>query len=132
MVVSDPEPVTGYATVGVTWAPSATAGSDVRVWPRTRLDGTWSDWADFEYDADHEPDPSSGEGRASRPGTDAYAVGEVDAVQVKLAASSAAAVPTDLRLAVVDPGAETSPQRSTAAIPADAAGDAGRALLTPP
>ena len=124
VVVSDPEPVTGYATVGVTWAPSATAGSDVRVWARTRLDGTWSDWADFEYDADHEPDPSSGEGRASRPGTDAYAVGEVDAVQVKLAASSVAAVPTDLRLAVVDPGAETSPQRSTAAIPADAAGDA--------
>ena len=126
VVLSKPEPVTGYGTVGVTWAPSPATGSDVRVWARTRLDGTWGDWVDFEYDAEHEPDPSSGDGQSARPGTDAYPVGEVDAVQVKVSAPSVESLPTDLRLAVVDPGAEASPRRSTAAIPAEVeeAGDA--------
>ncbi len=129
VVVSTPEPVTGYGTVGVTWAPSSSTSPEIQVWARTRLDGAWGEWVDFEYDAEHEPDPSSGEGEAARPGTDAYPVGEVDAVQVKLSAPSVEGLPTDLRLAVVDPGVETSPRRATAAIPAEGE-DAGDAELS--
>ena len=103
-VTSLPEPVVGYGAVGVTWAPGTTipeGGITLQV--RSRTGGTWSGWMDIGYDPEHGPDPGSAEARHARPGTDALLVGDVDEVQVR-ARRDGAALPADLRLAVVDPG----------------------------
>lgn len=102
-IVSDVLPVDGYGTVGVTWAPSAKVGEDaIGVEVRTKTDGKWSGWTAAEYHDDHGPDPRSVEGKHTRPGTDALLIGDVDAVQVKVATDKAA--PADMKVAVIDPG----------------------------
>ncbi|MFD4324259.1 N-acetylmuramoyl-L-alanine amidase [Nocardioides sp. NPDC058538] len=104
-VTSLPQPVDGFGTVGLTWAPGAVVpeeavGADVR----TLEDGTWSDWQALDVHVDdHAPDPGSAEADGSRPGTMEAIVGEVDQVQTRLRLTGAR-VPADLRLAVITPG----------------------------
>ncbi len=144
-VLSAPVPTTGFATVGVTWAHDVRlADDDISVAVRTSERGTWSDWETLDYDADHGPDPGSAEARrASRPGTDAMVVGDVDDVQVR-ATTADGTVPEDMRLAVVDPGVDVHPRTAAPAIDTGApegatGGDAqlvasaltGPALVTP-
>lgn len=114
-VLSTPQPVSGYASVGVTWSadqPAArsadghaheSAGSfEVR----TRTDGVWTDWESMDYHDEHAPDPGSVEDQQARPGTDAYVVGDVDDVQVRVTTEGAA--PGGMDLAIVDPGEAAS------------------------
>ena len=104
-VTSLPQPVDGFGTVGLTWAPGAVVpeeavGADVR----TLEDGTWSAWQALDVHVDdHAPDPGSAEADGSRPGTMEAIVGEVDQVQTRLRLTGAQ-VPADLRLAVITPG----------------------------
>ncbi|HQR26541.1 MAG TPA: FG-GAP-like repeat-containing protein [Nocardioides sp.] len=105
-LLSRPQVVTGYGAVGVTWAHGQEL-PDTRVGfqARTRTGSVWSGWTELPYDEEHGPDPDSPEGRHARPGTDPLLVGEVDQVQVRAEAS--AALPPDMKLAVIDPGAST-------------------------
>ncbi|WP_406027449.1 N-acetylmuramoyl-L-alanine amidase [Nocardioides sp. NBC_00850] len=111
-VISLPQPVDGFGTVGLTWAPGAVVpeeavGADVR----TLEDGTWSAWQALDVHVDdHAPDPDSAEADGSRPGTMEAVVGEVDQVQTRLRLTGAE-VPADLRLAVITPG-EAAASRS--------------------
>ena len=114
-LVSDPQPVTGYGAVGVTWAPGPVLGEeDIAVEVRTKDAGGWSGWTEAHYSDEHGPDPDSQEAVTARPGTDELLVGEVDEVQVRI--DSAGASPADLKLAVIDPGVATSSDRERAAI----------------
>ncbi|MDN4175027.1 FG-GAP-like repeat-containing protein [Nocardioides sp. SOB77] len=102
-VVAEPQPVSGYGAVGVTWRHGQEIADDaISFQVRTETDGDWSGWAAMAYHDEHGPDPDSAEARHARPGTDEMFVGEVDRVQVRV--RSEAGVPQDLRLAVVDPG----------------------------
>ena len=119
-LVSDPQRLSGYGTIGVTWAPGQTPSPDeITVQTRTSTDGAeWSQWLDIEYHDDHGPDPGSEEARGARPGTDALVVGEVGEVQVRVR-TAAGPVPTDLRLALIEPGEaattrEEAPELDTA------------------
>jgi hypothetical protein len=113
-VVSEPEPVEGFGTVGVTWKDGQRLDEeDVQVSVRTRQDGAWSQWQEMHFDADHAPDPGSpdAEGeRAVREGTDAVVVGDVDDVQVRAVAADGRA-PKGLSLSIVDPGEEAEVDR---------------------
>ncbi|MEO5853484.1 MAG: FG-GAP-like repeat-containing protein [Nocardioides sp.] len=127
-VVSAPQRVLGYGTVGVTWDPrDEFADGAISVQARTRTEGRWSGWTSVPYDAEHGPDPGSAEARHSRAGTDPLLIGHVDRVQVR--STSPAAAPADMRLAVIGPGAAkvttttARPAIDTAALPS------GRALL---
>ena len=104
--VSDPTPVHGYATVGVTWkAGTELAEDDIAVQVRTRKDGAWSDWTPAAYHDEHGPDAGTAEAaRVARPGTDAVVIGDVDEVQMRAETVDGQA-PSDLKLAVIDPGA---------------------------
>lgn len=109
-VTSDPVPVEGYGAVGVTWAPGQSVEDDtIGLEVRYRDAGTWSGWVALEYHDDHGPDPDSPEARTARPGTDPMLVGEVEQVQVRVAADSAA--PADMKLAVIDPGQSSATER---------------------
>lgn len=113
-VTSLPQPVDGFGTVGLTWAPGAVVPEEaVRADVRTLEDGTWSDWQALDVHVDdHAPDPDSAEADGSRPGTMEAVVGEVDQVQTRLRLTGAQ-VPADLRLAVITPGeAEASRSES--------------------
>ena len=102
-VTSQPLPVDGFGTVGVTWAPGTQVeDDDIAVAVRTRTGDAWSEWTPAEYHDEHGPDPASPEGQRARPGTDAVLVGDVDQVQVRVETS--AAPPADLKVAVIDPG----------------------------
>ncbi|MEX0429692.1 FG-GAP-like repeat-containing protein [Nocardioides sp. DS6] len=123
VVTSDPQRVTGFGVVGVTWSHADQVDpSHVAVQIRTENDGRWSAWKALENDDDG-PDPSSAEGKAARPGTIEGLVGHVEQVQARLTATGVA-VPADLKLAIVDPG---TPSATTSERPAidtgDAAGD---------
>ncbi|WGL51519.1 FG-GAP-like repeat-containing protein [Nocardioides sp. BP30] len=103
-ITSTPQRVTGFGTVGVTWEHGDDLKpSQVRVRLRTEKNGTWSGWKKVDYDVDG-PDPSSSEGRRSRPGTMEALVGHVDQVQVRMRVIGVDA-PPDLKLAVIAPGA---------------------------
>ena len=130
-VVSPPVRAEGYATVGVTWAHGVRLADDeISVSVRTLDDGEWSAWQPMDYDADHGPDPGTEEAAAAaRPGTDAVVVGDVDDVQVR-AATADGTVPEDLRLEVVDPGADVAPRTAAPAIDtADLTQEQGDAVL---
>jgi hypothetical protein len=126
-VVSEPEPVSGFATVGVTWAEGQELSEEqVAVELRTLVDGTWSEWQEMHFDPDHQPDAGT-EGTAVREGTDAVVVGDVDDVQVR-AVSDTGVSPEGLALAIVDPGedqelveAETADTTPAATYSGDAA-----------
>ncbi|MCW2849414.1 MAG: N-acetylmuramoyl-L-alanine amidase, family 2 [Marmoricola sp.] len=109
VALSDPQPVRGYATVGVTWEHGVQyAENQLAVQVRTEKQGTWSGWMTVAYHDDHGPDGGSSEeeARNERPGTDALVIGDVDFVQMR-AQSSNGVVPPDLKLAVIDPGTGT-------------------------
>ena len=106
VALSDPQPVRGYATVGVTWKHGVDYADDsVAVQVRTENNGTWSEWMDAAYHDEHGPDGSSAEqaARKERPGTDALVIGDVDRVQMKTETTDGT-TPPGLKLAVVDPG----------------------------
>ena len=106
-LVSRPEAVVGYGTVGVTWEHGVQVPQDELTFQvRTRTGDTWSDWMKLAYDAEHGPDPASQEAKGARPGTDALIVGDVDQVQVR-ALAVRGRVPADMKLAVIDPGKAT-------------------------
>jgi hypothetical protein len=114
-LLSLPVPVTGFGTVGVNWArgpeiPELAARFEIR----TRTGDTWSEWVTLPYEPDHAPDPDSREGRRARPGTEPMLVGDVDEVQVREQTSHP--LPADMRLAVIDPGAEGATTMQRAAI----------------
>lgn len=115
-VTSGALPVSGYGTVGVTWAHGVAVADDaIKVKVRTRNgSGAWSGWTAAEYHDEHGPDPRSAEGRGTRPGTDAVLVGDVDQVQVKV--TTAKAAPADMKLAVIDPGTPTATAQEKPAI----------------
>jgi hypothetical protein len=124
VALSDPTPVRGYATVGVTWKHGVQYAEDnVAVQVRTETNGAWSDWMDAAYHDEHGPDGGSAEGaaRKERPGTDALVIGDVDRVQMR-AETTDGTTPPDLKLAVIDPGTGTmvkqSPAIDTATLPA--------------
>ena len=83
LALSAPVPAPGFATVGAVWdAGAAVSGRQVAV--RTRTSGAWSSWTAMHADAEHGPDPGTAEAAGSRPGTDPYVVGDVDAVQLRM------------------------------------------------
>jgi hypothetical protein len=109
VALSDPQPVRGYATVGVTWKQGVEYAEDhLAVQVRTEKNGTWSDWMEAEYHDEHGPDGGSTEqeARDERPGTDALVIGDVDRVQMR-AETVDGSTPPDLKLAVIDPGTGT-------------------------
>ena len=119
VVLSDPLPVSGYGTVGVTWSGATTEPTlvegEIDVEVRTRdAAGAWSGCTEAKYSDEHGPDPDSPEGIGDRPGTDELLVGEVDEVQVRVDTEGTA--PSDLRLAVIDPGTPATTEREGAAI----------------
>ncbi|MGO4255840.1 FG-GAP-like repeat-containing protein [Marmoricola sp. RAF53] len=113
--VSSPTKVHGYATVGVTWKSGTRLAEDqIAVQVRTQKDGVWSGWTTAAYHDEHGPDAGSAESRRIRPGTDAVVVGDVDAVQMRAETTDGQA-PSDLELAVIDPG-QTAEKKAPAAI----------------
>lgn len=112
-IVSDPQDVQGFGTVGVTWQHGQDiAEGDISFELRTRTDGDWSPWQELTYHDEHGPDDGSAEARRARPGTDEALVGHVDQVQVKAEVASDQ-VPSDLTLAVIDPGKATATTTQT-------------------
>jgi hypothetical protein len=102
-LTSVPQQVTGYGSIGVTWAHGIQPSEkDLSFEVRSRTDGAWSDWTDLEYHDDHGPDPDSAEARHARPGTDPLLIGRVDQVQVR--ADARLFLPSDMQLAVIAPG----------------------------
>jgi hypothetical protein len=113
-LVSTPQRVDGYGSIGVTWAHGVRLADDaIGVQVRTRTGDTWSGWSDVEYHEEHGPDPTSPEGRRARPGTEPVVVGDVDQVQVKI--DSRTQPPSGLTLALIDPG---TPKRTARELPA--------------
>jgi hypothetical protein len=127
--LTGPEPVSGYATVGVTWKHGEVVDDeDITVSVRSLADGAWSNWEEIEYHDEHAPDPGSEEATRARPGTDPIVVGAVDQVQVK-AETATGEVPADMRLALVDPGQASEPVVEEPAIDtAELGADAGLSL----
>ena len=114
-VVSKPQAVTGFAAIGVTWQPGVGLEEDqISVQVRTRTADAWSEWETLEYDDEHGPDAGSAEAVDARPGTEPMFVGDVDEVQVE-ARTEGVALPDDLSLALVDPGAAQASETATAA-----------------
>src|SRR3546814_13655475 len=72
---------------------------------RTRTDDEWSEWTAVDYHDEHGPDPDSEEAKNARPGTDPLLVGEVEAVQAKAVTVEGVSLPSDMKLALVAPGA---------------------------
>lgn len=114
-LMSSPQPVSGYGSVGVTWAHGTAVAEDaITLRVRTKQDATWSKWIELEYHDDHGPDPDSAEAANARPGTDELLVGTVDDVQVRI--DTDGAPPADLKLAVIDPGIAEHTTHERAAI----------------
>ncbi|MFN8193588.1 MAG: FG-GAP-like repeat-containing protein [Nocardioidaceae bacterium] len=114
-LLSQPLPVSGYGAVGVTWEQGATVPQDAASFEvRTRTGETWSGWTTLPYDPEHAPDPDSREGRNARPGTDPLLVGDVDEVQLRERTS--APLPSGMKMAVIDPGADGATRTEKAAI----------------
>jgi hypothetical protein len=107
-ITSDPQDVSGFGTVGVTWEHGQEIGEgDISFTLRTRTDGEWSGWQKLDYHDEHGPDDGTQEALHERPGTDEALVGHVDQVQVRAQVKSED-VPEDLKLAVIDPGKDVT------------------------
>ncbi|MDF9715645.1 VCBS repeat-containing protein [Nocardioides sp. ChNu-153] len=111
-LTSEPQPVTGFGAVGVTWDPQVqVTGDDIDFRVRTATAGTWSAWEELPYEAeatDGADDTDAADATAeadARPGTELVFVGEVDEVQVDVVAPGG--VPADLTVSVIDPGETT-------------------------
>lgn len=107
-VTSEVVDATGFQTVGVTW-PEGAAVTDLEGQVRTSTDGVWSQWLDLEP-GDIAPDAGTAdEQNAVRGGTDAVAIGDVDAVQLSFAATPAGG-PDGMKLALIGSDASTAPR----------------------
>ncbi|WP_328528260.1 FG-GAP-like repeat-containing protein [Nocardioides sp. NBC_00368] len=103
VIKSDPQDVTGFGVVGVTWSGAIADG--VRPEIRTLKDDVWSSWSPMVVDVeDHGPDAGTAEAKGVRPGTDEFLAGHVDQVQTRIIVPDAAEIPADLELAVIEPG----------------------------
>jgi hypothetical protein len=124
-ILSTPQKVTGFGTVGVTWQHGENLKpSRVKVQLRTEKGGVWSGWHKVDYDVDG-PDADTAEGKRSRPGTMEALVGHVDQVQVRMRITGAH-VPADLKLAVIAPGqAPTASERPALDTSTMGAGETG-------
>ncbi|MFD1663616.1 peptidoglycan recognition protein [Streptomyces caeni] len=129
-----PRAVRSFSLVGVVWDdPRAELHGRVQI--RTRASGTdrWSEWQEVEtHNADHGPDPATGEAGSSRVrgSTAPLWVGDSDGIEVRVRAEAdesggtrGPGLPGGLRVALVDPGAE--PAGTTPAHGAQGAGSAG-------
>ncbi|MFC6154457.1 FG-GAP-like repeat-containing protein [Nocardioides yefusunii] len=113
-------PVEGYGAVGVTWGGDAVVSdAEIALQVRTRVGEEWSDWDALAYHDEHAPDPESAEGQGIRAGTEATVVGNVDEVEVRV--DGVGALPEDLTLSVVDPGAVETRTEAPAIDTADSA-----------
>ncbi len=66
VALSEPEPVRGYATVGVTWKHGTDYSDDqIDVTVRTEKNGMWSRWMTAAYHDEHGPDGGSAEEKAA-------------------------------------------------------------------
>jgi hypothetical protein len=131
-LLTAPESVDGFRTVGVTWehgedVPEDAISVAVRWRKADKFGGAWSDWTTMPYHDDHGPDVTSDEALRARPGTDPVIVGDVDQVQVRTITTDGV-VPSDLKLAVISPGS-TQTALETPAIDTGAL-DAARAAGT--
>ncbi|WP_037677206.1 peptidoglycan recognition protein [Streptomyces griseus] len=126
-----------FSLVGVIWDDPATElHGSVQVRTRAAGTGTWSGWQDVEtHNADHGADPDTAEGTSGRVrgATTPLWVGDSDGVEVRVhadddtdrsagtraprAVTSAAPLPSGLRLELVDPGADDPAERAGAAPP---------------
>ncbi|MFF5447027.1 peptidoglycan recognition protein [Streptomyces sp. NPDC012888] len=130
-----------FSLVGVVWDDAGTELSG-RVQVRTRSAATaaWSDWQDVEtHNAEHAADPDAaerGSGRV-RGSTAPLWVGESDGIEVRVQAATGAvsALPSGLRIELVDPGAArgTAPdgKNGTAGEGAGDGDDKGEAGVAP-
>ncbi|MDJ0341263.1 peptidoglycan recognition protein [Streptomyces sp. H10-C2] len=112
--------VTPYSLLGVTWDDStADINGSVQVRTRAAATGAWSGWQDVQAHNDDAPDPG---GSPTRGATAPLWVGASDGVQVRVrpgavvrdtgdrSAVAAAPLPKGLRLEMVDPGDEMTPE----------------------
>ena len=112
-IVSEPQDVDGFGTVGVTWQQGEDLSDDeIALQVRTQTDGSWGEWQDLAYHDEHGPDAGTAEAENARPGTDEALVGHVDQVQVR-AEVAEGKVPADMTLAVIDPGTPSSTASQT-------------------
>ena len=119
-VLSEPQKVTGYGAVGVTWSHDQQVADDqILLQVRTATGGAWTGWSELEYHDEHAPDPETSESAGTRPGTDPVFVGEVDRVQLRAVAEDG--LPEGMSLAVVSPGRPTAVETETPAVPAEQA-----------
>jgi len=96
-----------FSLLGVTWNDSdADLTGTVQVRTRAAATGAWSGWQDVEAHTDDVPDLGSADrtGGRTRGATAPLWVGESDGVQVRVGDPSGAALPSGLRLEMVDPG----------------------------
>ncbi|MDN3265025.1 peptidoglycan recognition protein [Streptomyces sp. CSDS2] len=99
-----------FALLGVVWDdPGTELRGRVRVRTRSAVTGEWTGWQDVEAHADHGADPGTAErsARRVRGATAPLWVGASDGVDVRVRAertSSRSALPSGLRLELVDPG----------------------------
>ncbi|MEJ7775742.1 MAG: hypothetical protein WKF72_13135, partial [Nocardioidaceae bacterium] len=99
--LSRPEPASGLTVTGATWTGATPAGLTLAV--RTETDDVWSTWTPMDYDIDHAPDTGSRESADDTAGSDAFVVGDVDRIQLRVRSDTGRA-PAGLSLAVIDPG----------------------------
>ena len=107
VALSEPEPVRGYATVGVTWK----HGTNYCRRPDRRDGAHRGERHVVALDPRRPtttstvrtPAPTEENAGRERPGTDALVVGDVDRVQMR-AETTDGSTPPDLKLAVIDPG----------------------------
>ncbi|MGQ0464879.1 MAG: peptidoglycan recognition protein family protein [Sporichthyaceae bacterium] len=119
-----------FSMVALTWP----AGREIpQVSVRTRTDGVWSGWTHLHEDFDG-PDPDSPEsagppGRGPNSGTVPLWTGPAEGLQLRLDARPPAlhplALPTDLRLLLIDPGEDPSPAPAPMPDFSEAAADTG-------
>jgi len=114
VALTAPQPVRGFATVGLTWDAKALLRG-ASLWVRTYDDAGWSRWQQADAEVEDAPDPDSAEARGQRPGTEPLVIGEVQRVRAKVH-SGRGVLPAGLALSVIDPG--TAPADAPLAAPA--------------
>ncbi|MFF4276783.1 peptidoglycan recognition protein [Streptomyces sp. NPDC001536] len=112
--------VNHFSMVGVVWDdPDTALHGSVQVRTRAATSGVWSDWQDVEtHYGDDGADPDTAERTSGRVrgATAPLWVGDSDGVEVRVRAeaeqraASAGALPSGLRLELVDPGEAAAPQ----------------------
>jgi SpoIID/LytB domain protein len=92
-----------FGMVGVTWTAGPTSGVQVEV--RTRTAGTWSEWTPLALEVQ--------DGEGGQPGTEPLWVGDADGVAARVTSPEGAL--DGVRIATIDPGAETGAGTTSAA-----------------